>query len=1625
MFEPDKVLALNNAIGLLVVAAMNPEQPDVEALLGDFRLCLNDYEAWAENFWTGGALDVEQVFKVGNEVRLSAPKDSTTPVSSTLAMCPASGPLTLVHMFEAARFVPIGDTPVMLEPVISQRNGELTFGEPVHETIGPSGILEIPDCWRGQRYRITFFPTVCADHVKALYASYQGVIGELEGWLRNEWSSEFEPLWAGFSEATFTQRYGLLQQADWRGLERALQGLWDDVKQVYALVADLQANSEKLLEYLTQGELETLLNASAEAIANVLLMLSDEPLMFIHLAAFISWMKMLPPQYIAEVVAQIRTELLISFLLVRLTGPTGLKLGMSAKVLDKIKSRQARQWLAAASLRLAELTAKSDLTAHAGALKPLVVSARNAPLKPAPTVPLQISAGDSPVVQVNNPVAIARDKSNAMTRLGRHEPHDDASSQAKNPNGDSADCAALTCTNGCPVSMVTGEELLTLTDGSLDGLLPFAFTRLYRTSAAEIDCGLGWGWSHSLAQRLELDDEQVVWIDHENRRTTFPLPSVERPAIHNSLSRAAIFLGNESEELILALAGETSRFYHFREGRLTAISDAYNNRIHITRDRQDRIQRLDNGAGRSLLLRYERRHLVAIEYQSFHPTDAVGEAWHTEQTLVFYRYDARQRLIEATNAAGESERYDYDDQHVILQRQLAGGASFFWEWERSGKAARCVRHWASFSQMDTRYVWDDQGGVTVQNLDGSQEVYVHDDRARLVRRVELDGGEHLKAYDDNGRLVAEQDPLGAITEYRYDEVGRLVALVPPQDEPTSYEYRNGFLHARYRGKAVWKYQRNAQGDVTEATDPDGQVTHYHHDAQGRLLSIRFPDNSRHVFIWNGLGQLLEETLPDGSQRRFSYDALGRQTTRQDEHGALTRYQWDAVGRLVQTTRPTGASRAFSYNAYGKITAERDELGRVTRYEYADDLHLVSRRINPDGTQLRYRYDNAQLLLTEIENEAGEKYRLDYTPNGLIRQETGFDGRRTAYSYDLNGHLQEKTEFGDDDSQLITGYQRDSAGRLLVKTLPDGVKVKYRYNRLGRLVSVDDGHDHPLEFEYDAQDRLITEHQSWGTLRYCYDACGRLNHLRLPDNSKLDYHHAKGGALTAIDLNGTRLTTHQFAFGREQQRQQGQLTSEYSYDDQGRLKAHAVSQQQQALYRRDYAYSPSGNLDHIADTRHGQRSYQYNSLDRLIRVRHSRDQLPESFAHDPAGNLLMQDRPGPTTVKGNRLLMQGDCHFDYDAFGNLIRERRGTAQKLVTEYRYDGQHRLIGVTQPNGSQATYRYDAFGRRISKSVDGKTTEFFWQGDHLVAEHSQDHHRSYIYEPGSFRPLAMLDGKGPRQACPFYYQLDHLGTPQELTDYSGDIIWAARYTAYGRLTRLNRDTHQVLDQPLRFQGQYFDAETGLHYNRHRYYNPDIGRYLTPDPSKLAGGLNGYQYTRNPTGWVDPLGLSDCPGGDGCKKPSFGDEDPAGKVGVDEGEPTTPSPKKEEDYLYRGDEREPNDVFQNGFKSKGKSNDLLLHSIDSENPPSNFISTSPSRDVGKLFATGYHTKVGYLYTLQKIDGYDLQKELGQAYLFGSEKEIAIANRIENSDVLGATLIIDDGRELGYSIPNPYRIIKK
>jgi len=1384
-------------------------------------------------------LGMERIIKAGNSSKAVSINDDDF---SFVARCPAGGPLLIESKFESVYDIPIGDIKVDFIAVEDGTKSTITL-----DAKG-KGSFQGKE---GKLYKIHVHDKVTQDQIDALFKSYDGLSADLEGFLRKEWAG-FKPQWSNQSAAAHAMAIGSgILEGGWE----AIKGVWDGITKAL----DILQNPKKFAADLGAGaeELIKLAKEAPDVMKKAMLLASDEAALYLMVRCASIWVAGLPPTQAAGQAAKMTSAAIVGILIDIVI----------AIVLTVAAEGAGLFYLAARLAKYGQIIVKA-VTGFVKAVFNIIKSFMGYVGKYVAVAARGVAS------RVEKGVAQLRFDGRKNSTVGHSGHADDASHQSRTPDNKSANSAAETCTNNCPVSMVTGEELLTLTDGQLDGLLPFEWTRLYRTSAVEIDSRLGYGWSHALSHRLQLDDEGVLWTDSENRQTRFPMPTEQRPAITNSLAKAAIYLGDAPGELILTQAGAQTRFFHFRGGRLTTISDAYDNQLHISYDLVDRVQRIDNGAGRSLFLRYEDSLIVAVDYQQrraeYDERGERQEPWVTVQTLVTYQYNRQGQLTSATNAAGESERYRYNEQHVIMERQLAGGASFFWEWENTGKSSRCIHHWANFSQMDARYVWDDAGKVTVINADGSEELYVHDENARLISQTDPDGAETQKAYDEKGRLIAEKDPLGAVTEYRYNEAGSLAAVIPPEDEPTSYEYFRGFVSDVHRGKASWKYQRNDQGDITRQTDPHGNETHYRYDRQGRLLEITHPDGSRHQLGWNGLGQLLEERLPDGGQRKYRYDALGRQITRQDESGAITQYQWDAANRLAQITLPGGATRAFSYNAYGKVTAERDELGRITRYEYADNLHLVSRRINPDGSQLRYRYDNARLLLTDIENERGEQYHLDYYPNGLIQQETGFDGRSTAYAYDLNGNLLKKTEFGDDGSELVTEYQRDAAGRLLVKTLADGEEIHYSYDALGRLVNVDDGH-WPLAYEYDLQDRLITEHQGWGTLRYEYDKLGQLSHCRLPDGSKLDYRHAPGGQLSSIDLNGSRLTSHQFSAGREQQRQQGLLLSQYQYDEQGRLQAHSVSQQQHGqhrnLYRRAYAYDANGNLAGIDDSRKGNLRYHYDPLDRLINVRGA---TPESFVHDPAGNLLGQgDQPAANlaNVKGNRLLMQGDRHYDYDAFGNLSRERRGAGQKLVTEYQYDCQHRLIGVSLPGGSTVTYKYDAFGRRIAKTVDGRTTEFLWQGERLIAESAENRYRTYIYEPGTFRPLAMLDGEGPAQATPFYYQLDHLGTPQELTAYSGEIMWSAKYRAYGNLAAL--DVSEI-DNPLRFQGQYFDAETGLHYNRHRYYNPSSGRFLTPDPIKLAGGVNNYKYVNNPTGWVDPLGLDECPGQSPKQQPDY-----------------------------------------------------------------------------------------------------------------------------------------------------------
>ncbi|KPZ17841.1 Rhs family protein [Pseudomonas syringae pv. viburni] len=195
------------------------------------------------------------------------------------------------------------------------------------------------------------------------------------------------------------------------------------------------------------------------------------------------------------------------------------------------------------------------------------------------------------------------------------------------------------------------------------------------------------------------------------------------------------------------------------------------------------------------------------------------------------------------------------------------------------------------------------------------------------------------------------------------------------------------------------------------------------------------------------------------------------------------------------------------------------------------------------------------------------------------------------------------------------------------------------------------------------------------------------------------------------------------------------------------------------------------------------------------------------------------------------------------------------------FTYDSENRLVKTETMANSQvettSSYQYDSLGRRVGKqsNIKGQTDQkhFLWQGLRMLREESPEQSSLYLYEPCSYAPLARVDQReGEDKNKIYYYHTDQIGTPLEMTDAEGHIVWQAKYAPWGLIKQL---VVNEVEQNLRFQGQYFDVETGLHYNTFRYYDPEIGRFITQDPIGLSGGDNLYLYAPNPYGWVDPLG--------------------------------------------------------------------------------------------------------------------------------------------------------------------------
>ena len=309
---------------------------------------------------------------------------------------------------------------------------------------------------------------------------------------------------------------------------------------------------------------------------------------------------------------------------------------------------------------------------------------------------------------------------------------------------------------------------------------------------------------------------------------------------------------------------------------------------------------------------------------------------------------------------------------------------------------------------------------------------------------------------------------------------------------------------------------------------------------------------------------------------------------------------------------------------------------------------------------------------------------------------------------------------------------------------------------------------------------------------------------------------------------------------------GQQT--FQYDRLLRLKQRTAQGASTA-----YEYDNLSNLLTTTET-HGITTYGYDWLSRLTSADYP-TQAADAWTYDQVGNRLSSADVGDVIAHNerNELRVYGDLTFGYDANGNQTdrRENGAVAQRFI----YDAENRLIRVEDGSGGViARYEYDPFGRRLWKEVNGERTYFFYADEGLIAEFDENGKelRSYGYQPDSTwgtNPLWLKAG-----GKYYWYRNDHLGTPQTLVDSASTVVWQARYTAFGK-AEIQVET---VENPLRFPGQYFDAETGLHYNYHRYYDPETGRYTQPDPIGFAGGdVNWYAYVGNdPINWIDPLGL-------------------------------------------------------------------------------------------------------------------------------------------------------------------------
>ncbi|WP_347881648.1 RHS repeat-associated core domain-containing protein [Pseudomonas sp. GD03867] len=1033
-----------------------------------------------------------------------------------------------------------------------------------------------------------------------------------------------------------------------------------------------------------------------------------------------------------------------------------------------------------------------------------------------------------------------------------------------------------------PVHAATGAKILggeQELDFTLPALIPLTWQRFYSSLDERHDSlfGKGWSVSYEVCVTLEPDPqggERLYFTDDQARLID----------MGHIAPGEAVFSAGEGLSVRRSLQGElliedSNGIYRLfepcpqdpRRLRLGQLGDRNDNRVNLRYDEQGRLADLSDTFN---LVR------LSLHYNAQWPRRVAQIVRNYPdgnlETLASYDYDAFGDLAEVRDGEGRPTRhFAYDDNRHMLEHRTSSGLRCSYEWLQIEGEWRVVRHWTSEGD-DYQFHYDIAAGLT-RVTDSLQRTHTHrwNSQYQIVEHTDALGNTWCFNWSDEHQLLNAIDPKGGGWQYFYDESGNLAQTIDPLGRSESTHWLEHWALPRVqidRNGNRWQYRYDQRGNCIREEGPLGHVKRLRYDEHGRLIESTDATGRSQTRRWNDQGLMIEQVDCSGFATRYSYDSRGYLQQTLDAQGGMTRYVHDPRGRLVSIERADGGRELFQRAPDGALLAHVNAAGHTTTYAYTP-RGQIRLRTDASGRKVAFDYDHYGRLI-RLTNENGESYRFSWSVNNHLIQQQDLDGSRRHYRYDPLGNLVQLVFAPAPESAetpIEHMLERDAAGRLKAKITPDG-RYDYLLDNQDQLLAatctLPGGKTTRVSFTYDKLGQLLEEHSVTGTLGYTYDELGNLATLSLPDGRRVNRLMYGSGHLHQLNLDGRVIADFERdRLHREISRTQGRLLCRSDYDLAGRLRSrgsHPGDRHGTSLVasRNYYTYDSADRLvevEALQSSTNTRDVFGYDATARILSGHVLPDGRQEQFSYDPAANLL--DGIGQHTVRHNRLLAFQDKRYRYDGFGRLV-EKRSNARG-IQHLRYDAEHRLIEVrTRHAGRETVVRmeYDPLGRRTAKEhYDSRDlllskTEFLWEGLRLLEERRNGRRSLFLYGDAGHEPLARVDGSGVHQQVLHFH--NHLnGLPRRLTSEEGQVVWEAGYRVWGECTWERRHPIHNEEQNLRFQGQYLDRETGLHYNTFRFYDPDTGRFTQPDPIGLWGGLNLYAYAPNPITWIDPLG--------------------------------------------------------------------------------------------------------------------------------------------------------------------------